>query len=104
MTRNELGKAARSLREAIGWTQSEVANVLGLSVVHVCNMENGKAAFSESTLDTYQKVIGVDLYVLAWCQQGDLESLPVGIRNAAEKLSDALSAEIRKTVNRWKNS
>jgi transcriptional regulator with XRE-family HTH domain len=89
-----LGKTARDLRHSLGLSQREVASLLGVSVVHLCNIENNKSAPSQALLDRYRDLWGVDLYVLAWCQTGDIEKLPAGVRTAAKRLATAWKERI----------
>lgn len=84
-----LGRTARLVREADGLTQKEAAERLGVSSVHLCNIENNKAAPSAELLSRYQRLWNVDLYVLAWCLFGDVSSMPQPVQDAARQLADA---------------
>jgi transcriptional regulator with XRE-family HTH domain len=85
----KLGNTARLVRERAGITQRAAAELLGISVVHLCNIENNKSGVSDDLIAKYRKLWEVDLYMLAWCLHGDLESLPTGIRGPAAKLAEA---------------
>jgi transcriptional regulator with XRE-family HTH domain len=89
-----LGTTARELREKLGLKQREVAKELGISVVHLCNIENNKAALSPALIDKYRERWGIDLYVLTWCQNGNLNKLPAGVRAAARNLANAFREEM----------
>ena len=89
-----LGKTARHLRETHGLTQREVAERLGVTVVHLCNIENNKSAPSPALVDRYRELWGVDLYILAWCMHGDVTSLPPAIRKPAEELAKAWKKQL----------
>lgn len=82
-----VGEIARELRKTAGLTQRAAADALGVSYVHLCNIENGKSAPSASLLDRCRDLWGVDLYVLAWCRHGDVGNLPTQMRQAASELS-----------------
>jgi transcriptional regulator with XRE-family HTH domain len=84
-----LGKTARFVRERAGITQRAAAAKLGISVVHLCNIENNKSGVSEELIAKYRKLWNVDLYMLAWCMRGDISSLPPGVRGPAAKLAAA---------------
>ncbi len=84
-----IGTTAKTLRESLGWTQRQTADELGVSYVHLCNVENNKARPSQALLDRYRDLWGIDLYVLVWCENGDVEELPHAVRNAASKLATA---------------
>ena len=60
-----LGNTARHLRKSLGIKQREAAEALGVSVVHLCNVENNKSAPSAALLARYRELWDVDLYVLA---------------------------------------
>ncbi len=81
-----IGLTIRSLRKKHELTQRELADRLGVTVVHVCNVENGKSSPSPELIEKFQKLWGVDLYVLAWCQHGDTTQLPKELRKAANDL------------------
>jgi transcriptional regulator with XRE-family HTH domain len=85
----ELGETATFIREARKMTQRAAAEKLGITPVHLCNIEKGKAKPSPDLLRKYREVMGVDLYVLAWCRNGDFEKLPPSIRQSAQALSAA---------------
>lgn len=86
-----IGQTAREVRSRLGMSQQAMADEIGVSVVHLCNIENGKSKPSAGLLDKYREFAGVDLYVLAWASEGDTSSLPEGIREAAEALQIAWS-------------
>jgi len=100
-----LGKTARHLRESLGLSQRAAAEQLGISYVHLCNIENNKAMPSPNLLERFQKLWNVDLYVLAWCLHGDAENLPKALRKPMTELAKAwreqlgsLAARHRKDV------
>lgn len=83
----KLGSTARYLRESQGVSQKRAAELLEVSVVHLCNVENDKSAPSSALMDRYRDLWGVDLYVLAWCLHGDIEKLPAALRKPASELA-----------------
>ncbi len=76
------------MRHRLGLTQEAMALQLGVSVVHLSNIENDKAMPSASLLDRFREVSGVDIYVLDWCERPNLDELPKALRNAANKLRE----------------
>lgn len=82
-----IGAAARELRELKGWTQRRTAAALDITAVHLCNIEAGRNQPSPELLERYRAVFGIDLYVYAWCQCEETESLPESIRESACKLT-----------------
>jgi transcriptional regulator with XRE-family HTH domain len=95
-----LGKTARHLRESLGLTQRAAAKELGISDVHLCNVENNKAVPSPALLERYRELWNVDLYMLAWCLHGDSEQLPKGVRKPMAELAKAWQAQIDVVVAR----
>lgn len=89
-----LGKTARHLRETLGLTQRAAAEALGISCVHLCNVENDKAVPSPALLERFQELWNVDLYVLAWCLHGDADKLPKPLRKPMAELASAWQAQI----------
>ena len=84
-----LGKTARYLRERKGLSQTAAADALGISQVHLSNIENNKSLPSPNLLERYRQLWGVDLYVLAWCLYGDPEQLPEAVRRPMRELAAA---------------
>ena len=92
---NNLGDTARQLREARGLSQKEAADVLGVTAVHLCNIEKNKSAPSRDLVNRMREFFGVDLYMLTWCLYGDVEALPERVRNAARQLSNAWCQQLQ---------
>jgi transcriptional regulator with XRE-family HTH domain len=91
-----VGDSARSLREQLGLSQKEAAAELGISNVHLCNIENDNANPSPELLAKYRDKWGVDLYVFAWCRIGDVTGLPRQVQSAAKSLSEGWQRQIDK--------
>lgn len=101
----KIGTAALELRQSLGLTQRAAAEKLGISYVHLCNIENDKADPSTALLDRYRELWGVDLYVYAWCRNGDVSKLPKPMQKAAEALSAGWRKQISSTMStRGRNS
>jgi transcriptional regulator with XRE-family HTH domain len=82
-----LGKTARRVRESKRLTQKATAEALGITQVHLSNIENNRATPSPALLDRYQKLWGVDLYILAWCLFGNPDELPEPVRKPMQELA-----------------
>lgn len=83
-----LGDTARHLRETFGLTQRAAADLLDVSYVHLCNIENSKSRPSPEMLARFRDVFGVDLYVYSWCCSPDMSKLPSSMRDATQRMSD----------------
>jgi len=81
-----LGKIVRLVREKSGLTQIAAAKKLGISIVHLCYVENGQRGMSPKLHNKYQQLWNVDLYVLDWCIKGDC---PPEMQKVAKILSDS---------------
>src|SRR5471030_3005664 len=97
-----VGKAARFLREKLKISQRQAASQLEISYVHLSNLENDKAAPTRNVLEKFRELWGVDLYVLSWCMNGDLEKLPFAFRGPAKKLTEAWIKQIENLVSKRK--
>lgn len=95
-----VGESARDLREQMGLSQKAAAEELGISNVHLCNIENNNAKPSPELLAKYREKWGVDLYVFAWCRTGDVAKLPKQIQTAAEALASGWQQQIRKQLTK----
>jgi transcriptional regulator with XRE-family HTH domain len=84
-----LGQTARDFRVSLGLTQRAAADALGVSYVHLCNVEKNRTAPSQALVDRYRELWGVDLHVLAWCSRGNVNMLPKDLRRAASELDKA---------------
>ncbi len=93
-----LGKTAKYLRERKGLSQKATADALGISQVHLSNIENNKSVPSPALLDRYRSLWGVDLYVLAWCLHGDVSQLPAAVRKPMLELGDAWRRQLGELV------
>ena len=93
-----IGTTAKNLRQQLGWSQVETAEALGVSNVHLCNVENNRTQPSQSLLDCYRELWGIDLYVIAWCENGSEEDIPHAVRKAALKLSTAWRKRIDEMI------
>jgi transcriptional regulator with XRE-family HTH domain len=84
----KIGNVARELREHVGISQKDAADALGVTQVHLCNIESNKSKPSPALLERYHELWGIDLYVYAWCQHGDVNRLPKQMRTAATALAE----------------
>jgi transcriptional regulator with XRE-family HTH domain len=92
----QLGNTIKYIRESKGLTQRAAAEALGVSDVHLCNLEHDKARPSEDLLTRMRKEWGVDVYVLSWCLFGDAKRLPKAVREPMEQLARAWRCELEK--------
>ena len=93
-----LGRTAKILREQQGLTQKAAADALGITQVHLSNIENNKSLPSTHLLDRYRELWGVDLYILAWCLFGDPSELPASVRKPMIALTEAWRRELGELV------
>ena len=98
-----VGPTAQKLRQTLELTQRETAEALGVSYVHLCNIENDKAAPSQALIDKYRELWGVDLYVMTWCEVGDIKKLPQPLRKAAAELKKGWQDHIRAMVGKHRH-
>ena len=77
-------------------TQKAAAESLGISAVHLSNVERGVTPPSASLISRFTEVYGVDVYVLSYCTEGG--DAPEGVRQARRKLAEALQRQLGETV------
>lgn len=83
----KLGSTIKCVREAHGLTQRAAAYALGISDVHMCNLEHGVSYPSRRVLERICDTWGVDVYVLVWCEQVDLAPVSSRVRGPARQLA-----------------
>lgn len=91
---SNLGRTARTVRERLGLTQRAAAESLGVTSVHLSNVERGVTPPSANLVSRFAEVFGVDVYVLAYCQGVADERVPRGVRDARRKLAEALERQL----------
>ena len=60
-----IGVEIRRIRESVGESQQDMADALGITTVHLSNLENGKNLPSLKLLTEIRRLYGLDAYVLA---------------------------------------
>ena len=96
----KLGKALEELRDEADWSLSETAETLGVTFLHLRDIEYGSTEPSQDLLDKYKEMWGVDPYVYAWCKFGDLERLPESVREPAKVLLGDWKERIHKALTK----
>lgn len=99
-----LGETARELRERSGWAQVAAAKELGITQVHLSNIETNKARPSAELIQRYHDVFGVDLYVYAFCTRGNLSDMPRALKTASEKLAQLWRADLDRRLGKHGSS
>jgi len=89
-----LGETARELRERCGLSQVQAAKKLGITQVHLSNIETNKARPSPELIERYRAAFDVDLYVYAFCTRGTMAKMPRGLREASAKLAQLWRADL----------
>jgi len=93
-----LGSAARHLRERLQLSQRRAAKELGISHVHLSNIENGHTSPTASMIEKYYVAWGVDLYMLAVVQFSDENRLPACMEKVISDLHESWDAEIEEAI------
>lgn len=81
-----ISSTAKEIRSKLGVTQKELAKLLGITTVQLSKIENGRSMPSAKTIQRYRDVSGIDPFVLDWCREPQLETLPEEVRDAAAAL------------------
>jgi len=80
----------------LGLKQKDMAEELGISVVHYCNIENSKTVPSPELVDRFRELWDVDLHVLGWSLFGDTSRLPRPLQESAAKIAETWRRELSK--------
>ena len=59
-------EAAVTIRQHTELSQRAMAKLLGITAVHLCNIERGHSLPSLNLCQRYEETTGYDLYVAAW--------------------------------------
>ena len=94
------GEYRSVLTGIVGPHSTSGGKALGISFVHLCNIENNRCLPSQDLIDRFRDLWGVDLYVLAWCRHGDATKLPLPLRKAANELAAGWQEHIEATVSK----
>jgi transcriptional regulator with XRE-family HTH domain len=82
-----LGKAAQDLRARLNLSLRQAAMELGVSYVHLCNIENGKASPSPEMLEKFHDAWGIDLYMYALAFFPDERATPKSLKAPVKALA-----------------
>lgn len=95
----ELGETAKEIRTLLGLSQRAAAEALGVTPVHLCNVERNNGRPSLDLIDRYYAIWSVDLYAMSWCSQmsvvvkGSRKRTLAAIANAYRKQLKAIRLE-----------
>src|SRR5687767_1800106 len=95
----KLGEAAKYLRGRLGLSQRAAAEELGISYVHLCNIENERVSPSPEMIDRFRATWGIDLYMLAVGLFADIDDIPQPIRKPMKELTRAWTLEVDRLIN-----
>lgn len=93
-----LGKAAQELRTRLGLSLRQAAVELGMSHVHLCNLENGKASPSPEMIERFHAAWGIDLYMYALVFFADDRETPKELRGPVKALEAGWKRHIERLV------
>ena len=107
MNKFEIGKILKEIREELGWTQKEIANLLSVEHEHINNVECGIADFAEKQELFFEDIFGINIYVYAWLRKDQTYSsseLPeIPVKNLAiSVLGNELQTELAKSIEKLK--
>ncbi len=94
----KLGEAIRYLRNRLGLSQRDAAEELGISFVHLSNIENGKASPSPEMLERFRDAWGIDIYMLAAGMFSDQKCVPKPLRGPLAALTKAWREEVERLI------
>jgi transcriptional regulator with XRE-family HTH domain len=89
-----IGSTVRYVREKLGMTQKAAAEALGVSSVHLSNVERGVTPPSALLLSRFAEVYRIDVYVLNYCTGDEDGDVPEAVKQARRKLGEALRRQL----------
>lgn len=95
-----IGKAIRDMRHLYGLSLREAGDELGVSDVHLCNVEMGHSSAGPRLLAAIRKTWEFDPYVFAWLSDGDENRLPPKLRKSALELTRMWWEELKRRIKR----
>lgn len=94
-----LGQAARDLRKRLKLSLREAEAELGISYVHLCNIENGKVSPSSGVIERFQEAWGIDLYMFALAFHSDNDT-PRTLQAPVKALEEACRRHIESLLRK----
>lgn len=94
----KLGKAAQDLRQKLKLSLRAAADELGVSYVHLCNVENCKASPSPEMIEKFHAAWGIDLYMYALAFFSDDREIPKELRGPIKALEAGWRQHILKLL------
>ncbi len=95
-----LGEAARFIRQEFGLSQRKAAEEIGISFVHLNNIENDKSSPSPEVIEKFRAAWGVDLYMVAAGMFSTDDHVPPKLRAPLAALTVAWRHEIKRLIAR----
>jgi transcriptional regulator with XRE-family HTH domain len=96
----KLGRAAQDLRSRLQLSLREAATELGVSYVHLCNVENEKASPSPEMIEKFHQAWGIDLYMFALAFHSDNRDAPRALRQPLNDLAEGWKKHIEYLLRR----
>jgi len=87
-------EALKSFREEMGLTQTEMAELLGISYDHMSDLEDGTEQFDQSFHERFSDRVGIGLECYRWCKASDPEKLPAGVVDPSKVLTESWQRRI----------
>lgn len=66
----------KRIREAFGWSTTQLAREMGMSQSKISYVERGYTTIGMAQYEMLREVTGIDPYVLAYCKHFDFSKLP----------------------------
>jgi len=95
-----LGKASQELRKRLKLSLRDAAAELGISYVHLCNVENDKASLSPDTIERFYDAWGIDLYMYALAFHSDDRNTPKALRAPVKALAKGWKEHIESLLQK----
>ncbi len=93
-----LAKATRELRERFGFEQIELAERLGMTNIHPCNLEAGRSTYSVHVVRKLSDIYGIDVYLYTAVTFVPLNCYATPLRENIRSMRMLMASEVAKAV------
>ena len=95
-----IGEAIKRIRESRGLTLDDAADELGTGIGYLARAELANEMPHSWLCNQMREKWGIDPHVLRWCVHGNIDKLPVQVRESARNLTDHMRELYGLTGNR----
>jgi transcriptional regulator with XRE-family HTH domain len=96
--KTHIGDAIKYLRDRLGLSQRAAARELGISHIHLNNIENGKVSPTADMLEKFYSTWGIDVYMVAVAKFSSKREIPAQLADSVRALAAAWDGQIERIL------